>query len=79
MQRKQAKIIIDLVVKQLSEERKKQGISHERLAAMCEMHRSAISLIEARKREPTLLTLLKIASALKYDLGKLITKSVNKS
>lgn len=75
MQRKQAKAVIDLVISQLHDERLKQDLSHEKLALMCGLHRSTISLIEARKREPTLLNLLRIADALGYKLGRLIDKA----
>lgn len=81
MQRKQAKDVLYIVISQLSEERQKQGLSHEKLASMAGLHRSTISLIESRKREPTLLNLLRIADALGFKLGRLIDKAVelNKS
>lgn len=79
MNEKQAKSVIDSVIKELSGERKNQGISHEKLAEMCGLHRTSIGLIEARKREPTLLTLLKISDALNFDLGKIISKSMSRN
>lgn len=79
MNRKQAAAVIDKVVEELVSERKKRGLSHEKVAEMSEVHRSTVSLIEARKREATLLTLLKIADALECDLGKLITKAAKDS
>lgn len=78
MDRKQATAVIDRTIGKLISERKKQGLSHETIASMTGLHRSTISLIEARKREATLLTLLRISDALNCDLGKLITSAQNK-
>ena len=69
---------VRLVVEQLKEIRKKQGLSHETVATRVKLNRSAISLIEAGKRQPTLLTCLKIAQALDVELGALITKASGK-
>jgi DNA-binding XRE family transcriptional regulator len=65
---------VEAVIDALKEERKKQGISHETLAEAAGLHRSAISLIEAHKRQPTLLTCVKLATALKCDLGAMLSK-----
>jgi transcriptional regulator with XRE-family HTH domain len=54
----------DKIIEHFQKERKAQGLSHEKLAELAGIHRSTISLIENRKREPTLLTCLKIANAL---------------
>jgi len=76
MNRKNAEKIIDRIIEQLTQERKKQKLSHGKLAEKTGLHRSTISLIEARKREATLLTLLRIANALELDLGKIISKAL---
>ncbi len=75
MKRQQAAAVIDKVIAALVSERKKRGLSHEKVADMAGIHRTTIGLIEARKREPTLLTLLRMAAALECDLGKIISKA----
>lgn len=71
---KKPETIVKEVVKQLVTIRKEQGLSHETVATRAGIHRSTVSLIEAGKRQPTLLTLLKIAQALKCDFGDVFKK-----
>lgn len=52
--------------------RKEQGMSHEVLAEKAGIHRSTVSLIESKKRIPTILTCFKLANALNVSLGKII-------
>lgn len=54
--------------------RKSQMLSHEKLAQKIGLSRPAISLIESKKRMPTILTCLKIAGALGVSLGSIIRK-----
>jgi transcriptional regulator with XRE-family HTH domain len=75
MRNKLPKNIVNLVVRQLIEIRKAKKLSHETVARLSELHRSTISLIEARKCEATLLTYLKIATALDCNLGQLIVQA----
>lgn len=72
MKKESPKTIVDEVIKRLTEKRKSLNLSHEKVAELAGLHRSTISLIESRKREPTLQTVIKIAHALDYDLAKLI-------
>ncbi len=44
--------------------RSKVGISQEKLAQLCDLHRTEISLLERAGREPRLGTLAKLAAAL---------------
>jgi transcriptional regulator with XRE-family HTH domain len=74
MQNKLSKKIVDSVIKRLCEIRKERGYSHDTVAKKAGLHRSTISLIETRKREATLLTLIKISHALECDLGTVILK-----
>lgn len=69
--------IVSSVVKQLAEIRKQRGFSHETVGLRSGLHRSTISLIEARKREATLLTLIKICKAMDCDLGPLVSQAEN--
>jgi transcriptional regulator with XRE-family HTH domain len=48
----------------LRKARQKQGISQEALAALCDLHRTEISLLERGGREPRLGTIAKLAAAL---------------
>lgn len=52
--------------------RKGQGLSHENLAKKARVHRSTISLIESKKRVPSISTCLKIANALEISLGEIL-------
>lgn len=65
------KNLIDL----LAAERKKQGLSHQKLADIAGIHRSTISLIETGKRIPTILVCLKLAMALNVNLDALLKKA----
>lgn len=53
--------------------RKEKGLSHEKLAQLAGINRSTISLLESKKRIPTILTCLKIADALEVKLGDLLS------
>ncbi len=55
---------VDCIINAVSEARKQQGMSHEKLAEMIGLHRPIISLKESKKRIPTILTLLLICKAL---------------
>ena len=56
----------------ITERRKALGISHETLGKMTGLHRSTVSLIESKKRIPTILTLFMICKALDISLGDII-------
>ncbi len=70
------KIVMDLL-DELRKARLKKGFSHEKLAAVCGLNRSTISLIESKKRIPTILTCIKIANALELSLSELL-ESISK-
>lgn len=61
------------------EERKRQGLSMERLAEQAGLSTSMISLIERDLRNPTLDTLLRITEVLRLDLGAVIQKAAKES
>ena len=69
-QETQEKIIDSLV-----NERKRQELSHEKLGELSGLHRTAISHIENRKRNPTLISCLKISYALGISLGDIIKQA----
>ncbi|MDD3287589.1 MAG: helix-turn-helix transcriptional regulator [Alphaproteobacteria bacterium] len=55
--------------------RKELGLSHEKLAALAGLHRTAISHIENRRRNPTFLVCLKLSAALDCRLSELLAKT----
>ena len=67
--------IVQQVVRALCNERKKQQISMNQLAAKAGISQSMVSLVEREKRSPTLDTLLRIAESLEVDLGKIISRA----
>lgn len=62
------------LIKTLKSERKKLGISHEKLAMESKVSRQAIGKIEAGERSPTLFTVYKLAKALDLSLEEFIRK-----
>jgi transcriptional regulator with XRE-family HTH domain len=52
--------------------RQARKLSQEILAERAEVHRTQISLIEGGRREPRLLTLVRLAGALDVDLSTLV-------
>lgn len=72
MRKKQAEQNVDAIIARLKEIRLEQNLSHEKLAEKTGLHRSTISLIESRKRQPTLLSCIKIADALDVKLDEII-------
>lgn len=67
-------LFVTKVVKRLSEERKRQGLSYERLAEKAGVHRTTISLIERGKQNPTLSLCKKLADSLGLKLSDIIKK-----
>lgn len=53
-------------------ERKKQNLSQEKLAHLCNFDRTYISLLERGKRNPSYINLQKLASGLKISISKLL-------
>ncbi|MES2985314.1 MAG: helix-turn-helix transcriptional regulator [Pseudomonadota bacterium] len=54
--------------------RKEKGLSHDKLAELTGIHRSAIGLLEGKKRTPTILTCLKLCQALGVRLEDILRK-----
>jgi transcriptional regulator with XRE-family HTH domain len=61
-------LVMDPVRKQLASNlrhcRHEAGLSQERLAELCDLHRTEIGLLERGKRSPRLETLVRLARAL---------------
>lgn len=75
MRNHRAEAITHELIKLFAAERKKQGLSHQKLADSAGVHRSTISLIETGKRVPTILVCLKLAMALNLSLDNLLKKA----
>jgi transcriptional regulator with XRE-family HTH domain len=63
---------IDRFASNLRRYRKHAGLSQERLAAECGVHRTEISLLERGGREPRLSTIVRLARALAVSPGTLL-------
>ena len=78
MKEKVSEKIQDQIIDMLINERKRVGLSHEKLANLAGLHRTAISHIENKKRNPTLISCLKISYALKISFGDVIKQAESK-
>lgn len=76
MKNKKAEKITSKLLDEFSKIRLEKNLSHERIAALTGLNRSTISLLESKKRIPTILTCLKIADALEISLADLL-KSIS--
>ena len=65
MENKELESIVLKITQEFKLKRKELGLSHQKLAEMTGLHRTAIGLIESNKRMPSILTCLKISDALK--------------
>ena len=63
--------IYNEIIKRIVIERKRQGITQERLATLSDIDRTHMGLIEQGRRRPTLSTLHKVATTLKISLEQL--------
>ncbi|HEU4966761.1 MAG TPA: helix-turn-helix transcriptional regulator [Candidatus Saccharimonadales bacterium] len=59
------------IVKRIVKERKRQGITQERLATLSNIDRTHMGLIEQGRRKPTLSTIHKITNTLHLTLEQL--------
>ena len=63
------------VARLLKEEREKQGLSLNVLAQRAGLSRQTVSYVEQEVQSPSLDTLLRITSALKIDLERIIARA----
>lgn len=56
--------------------RESQGVSQEKLAEYANLHRTFIGSIERGEKIPSLVTVVKIAKALKVDISQLINNTL---
>ena len=71
--------ILSNVVCALREERIRQNLSMNALAARAGLHVSMISLVERKLRNPTLDALLRITEALEIDFWRLLKKATEQA
>jgi transcriptional regulator with XRE-family HTH domain len=69
MKASDAKVVFGQTLRKI---REKRGISQETLAAMMDMHRNSIALLERGRMNPSLETLRRLAKALKIKPGRLL-------
>jgi transcriptional regulator with XRE-family HTH domain len=62
----------DTFARNLRRARERAGLSQEALADKAGVHRNAVALLEAGRRDVKLSTVAKLAKALKVDAGELI-------
>jgi transcriptional regulator with XRE-family HTH domain len=67
------------IIEALKEERLRQGVSGNSLAARAGLNQSAISLLERGLRSPSLDTLLRICEALDVDFASVVLSATRKS
>ena len=66
------KTILEKFGQKVREERQKQGLSQEELAAKAGVHRTYIGMIERAEKNITLLNIEKISKALDINISKLL-------
>jgi len=67
-------MVISIFGKVLREQRVLKKLSQEKLAELCDLDRTYISLLERGLRQPTISTLFKIADALDLPPSELVKK-----
>ena len=68
------KLILENFGRRVKEERIKQNLSQEELAAKAGVHRTYIGMIERAEKNITLLNIEKIAKGLGVNISKLLEK-----
>lgn len=56
----------------LKKERVEQKITQEKLAELCNLHRTYIGLLESGKRNPSLKTIILLSTVLNCSIGDLL-------
>ena len=67
-------MVVEVFGKVLRELREANHISQEKLAELCDLDRTYISLLERGLRQPTITTFFRLAKALKIKPSALIEK-----
>ncbi len=72
MKTDQERELVTRICKELVAERKRQGISQQRLSEDAGLSRTGLRHIESLEINPTLYSLLKLAKALNVDFSKIL-------
>jgi transcriptional regulator with XRE-family HTH domain len=75
MKEDKERMVVRKVCVRLADERKRRGISQQRLSEMAGLSRTGVRHVESLETNPTLSSLLKIANALELDLAAIISES----
>lgn len=67
--------LVTKICEELVAERKRQGISQQRISEDAGLSRTGVRHIESLETNPTLYSLLKLSKALGVDLGSLINST----
>ena len=70
--------LINQVAQLLKEERVKQNLSHEKIADIAAVHRTAVGHIENGTRKPSLFVFIKLARALNMKPSELLRRAEEK-
>lgn len=71
---KEAEQTVSKLLDELGRVRKEKGFSYQKLSELTGIHLSTFSLLEKKKRVPTILTCLKLCQALEVRLEDLLRK-----
>jgi transcriptional regulator with XRE-family HTH domain len=63
---------VERFARNLRARRHEAGLSQERLAAVCRLHRTEISLLERGEREPRLSTIVRLSRGLDVPVAALL-------
>jgi transcriptional regulator with XRE-family HTH domain len=72
---KSKQAVVSRVAQILRSERKKRGLSMNRVAERAGLSQQMVSYVEREMRSPTLETLLRISGAMDLDLAKVIERA----
>jgi transcriptional regulator with XRE-family HTH domain len=67
-------MVVGIFAEVLRAEREKQKLSQEKLAELCDLDRTYISLLERGLRQPTLTTIFRLSNSLGISPSTLIEK-----
>ncbi|MBB5030520.1 helix-turn-helix domain-containing protein [Prosthecobacter vanneervenii] len=76
MSKDAANLINAELSKRLAQEREARGISKKSLAGLADIDRATVKFIEDEEQNPTILNLIRYGLALKLDVGKILSESL---
>lgn len=79
MNDKRSEEILRLLSRRMKAAREAAGLSKSELSKLTKLDRSTLRFVEDPKENPTILTLIRISVALKFDLGHALSESFSES